>query len=410
MEYLATRYGVPTQQVLAWSGAALKVFDVGAKWTATAILLNVFAGMPLAWGILLTGGVTLIYSVAGGLWADALTDLSQFLIQLVGGIALFIAVLAKLGGISAIWTIWGHLPQGHAQPFNGQYTVVFTIVYFFGNVLSYNGGTWNLAQRFIAAPTAADARRAALLSAALYLIWPLVLFFPMWAAPVLLPGLKHPSQSYALLTQQLLPPGLVGLVLAGIFAHTMAMSSSDANAISAVVTRDILPVVFKRARHFTEEAELLAGRASTVLFIALSMGIALEAHRLGGVIGLLLLWYAALLGPIAIPMMFGMLPMFRTAGPAAAIISWATGIVMFVLVKYVLAAMIARVGPDWITTFIVGGPMLCSTFVYCTVAFLWPGSNHRADVLLASLSDDAGSLPRTAMPRPSRDETPASTR
>jgi Sodium:solute symporter family len=226
----------------------------------------VFAGVPLIWGVLLTGGITLIYSVVGGLWADALTDLSQFVIQLAGGSVMFIAVLVKLGGNSAIWTIWSHLPQGHAQPFNGQYTVVFTLTYFLVNLLSYNGGTWNLAQRFIAAPTGADARRAAILSAVLYLVWPLVLFLPMWAAPILLPDLHQPTQSYALLTQLLLPPGLIGLVFAGIFAHTMAMSSSDANAIAAVVTRDILPVVWRRARHFSESTELL-GRPRSYLSV-----------------------------------------------------------------------------------------------------------------------------------------------
>ena len=76
-------------------------------------------------------------------------------------------------------------------------------------------------------------------------MWPLVLFFPMWAAPLLLPHLADATQSYALLTKMLLPPGLIGLVLAGLFAHTMAMTSSDANAISAVVVRDILPALRK---------------------------------------------------------------------------------------------------------------------------------------------------------------------
>src|ERR1700679_1701353 len=38
LEYLAVRYNVPAQQLLAWSGTALKIFDVGAKWTAAAIL------------------------------------------------------------------------------------------------------------------------------------------------------------------------------------------------------------------------------------------------------------------------------------------------------------------------------------------------------------------------------------
>ena len=46
LEYLVVRYNLPTQQVLAWSGALLKIFDIGAKWTATAILLNVLAHVP----------------------------------------------------------------------------------------------------------------------------------------------------------------------------------------------------------------------------------------------------------------------------------------------------------------------------------------------------------------------------
>jgi len=96
LEYLATRYNLPAQQLLAWSGALLKIFDVGAKWTSAAILLQVFAGVPMHFGVLLIGAVTLVYSVVGGLWADALTDMSQFLIQLVAGSAMLIAVLLRL--------------------------------------------------------------------------------------------------------------------------------------------------------------------------------------------------------------------------------------------------------------------------------------------------------------------------
>src|SRR5260370_11491520 len=174
LEYLLIRYDLPTQQLLAWSGALLKIFDVGAKWTAAAILLQVFADVPLVWGVLLTGGVTVIYSVVGGLWADALTDLSQFIIQLIAGCVMLVAVLGRLGGVSALWTIWHPLPPAHSSPFAGQYTLAFALVYLLVNTLSYNGGTWSLAQRFIASPTGGYARKAALLSSSLYLVWPLV--------------------------------------------------------------------------------------------------------------------------------------------------------------------------------------------------------------------------------------------
>ncbi|PUA20048.1 sodium:solute symporter family protein [Glaciimonas sp. PCH181] len=387
-EYLATRYGLPTQQVLAWSGSALKLFDVGAKWTATAILLYVFAQVPIGLGILLTGGVTLIYSVFGGLWADAMTDFSQFIIQLLAGVAMFVAAMMHLGGVSSLWTIWDQLPPSHSQMFNGQYTPIFAIVFLLVNTLSYNGGTWSLAQRFIASPNGSDAKKAALLSAALYLIWPLILFFPMWAAPLILPNLADPSQSYALLTQHLLPTGLIGLVLAGLFAHTMAMTSSDANAVAAVITRDILPVVWKRVTGFSDKQELLNGRIFVFAFIAISMLIALSAKSFGGVIGLILLWYGALIGPIAIPMLFGMLPMFRRCGPNAALASWSAGIVVFILVKYVFNTTIATLHPNWVTTFTVAGPVACSIIIFILVGWLRPVESAVVDRLIDSLADD----------------------
>ncbi|HEY0619052.1 MAG TPA: sodium:solute symporter family protein [Kribbella sp.] len=388
LEYLKIRYNLPTQQLLAWSGTALKVFDVGAKWTATALLLNVFAGVPVGWGVLITGGVTLIYSTIGGLWADALTDLGQFVIQLLAGIVLFVAVLGKLGGVSAIWTMWGDLPEGNAKPFNGQYTVLFVMVYLLINTLSYNGGTWNLAQRFIASPSGSSARRAALFSGGLYLVWPLVMFFPMWAAPILLPNLAKPEQSYALLTQNLLPMGLVGLVLAGLFSHTMAMTGSDANAISAVVTRDILPAVWRGAHRLTSKAELAFGRISTFAFIALSMAIALKADSFGGVLGLLILWFGGLVGPIAIPMLLGLLPAFKRCGPTAAITSWAVGLLVFFVTRYVVEGQIAALAKDKATAIQVGGPVVCSLIVFVLIGLIRPWHNDESDALVDALGQD----------------------
>lgn len=389
LEFLAVRYNVPTQQLLAWSGGLLKLFDVGAKWASAALLLQVFGGVPFIWGILLTGGITLIYSVIGGLWADALTDLSQFVIQTIAGVVMLVAVLARLGGFSGLWTMWDRLPPTHHEPFAGQYTPWFAIAFFVVSLLSYNGGTWNLAQRFMAAPSAESAKRAALLSAALYLIWPLVLFFPMWAAPILLPNLADPTESYALLTQELLPSGLVGLVLAGMFAHTMAMTSSDANAVSAVVVRDILPTLRRGRAALGVSRELLAGRVTTFLFLALSMMLGMVADSFGGVIGLILLWYGALVGPIAVPMILGLLPAFRSCGPAAAMSSVFAGAVGFLLVKFIFAD--ALVGSSQATALTVAVPISAAIIAYIGVGLAMRSRDARSDELLAQLSADAPS-------------------
>ncbi|MCF3650049.1 sodium:solute symporter family protein [Synoicihabitans lomoniglobus] len=337
-EYLAMRYGVATQQVMAWSGVLLKLFDVGAKWASIGILLHGFTGLPLTTGILLSGVVSLCYITVGGLWADLYNDFAQFFVQVAAGLVLFVTVARHLGGVSSVATIWERLPSDHGQLFNGPYTPLFLVGFVMVATMSSNGGTWNLAARYIGAPSAASARKTALLSGALYLVWPLVLFFPMWAAPLLLPNIADPSQSYVLLVRQYLPAGLVGLVLASMFAATTSMTSSDTNTISSVVTRDILPVLSAKFRDLDQRQSLRLARLTTLAFMAATLLIGIEAERFGGVLGLIISWFGALIGPVSVPMLFGLLPVYRTADARAAIGSILAGFAGFVVVTYGMEA------------------------------------------------------------------------
>jgi solute:Na+ symporter, SSS family len=392
-EYLARRYNIPTQQALAWSGALLKVFDVAAKWASVAIILNVFTGMSFNTGILVTGLVTLVYCTVGGLWADALTDFGQFVIQGIAAVAMIWVVLDRLGGPSGVSTLWHRLPADHTHPLVGPYTTGFLLAYLVIKTFEYNGGMWNLAQRYMATASPQDARRSARLSAALYLVWPLVLLFPAFAAPVLLPHIADPQQAYAVMARDFLPSGLAGLMLAGMFSHTMAMASSDANAISSVVTRDILPVISRRARALTSESGLRAARISTVVFVLLSMVIATQAVHLGGVLTIIVAWVGALMGPISIPMLLGLLPAFRRCGPKAALLSWALGLAAYALVRFVIntssqAALLLT-------------PLLTSLIVYTVVGLLLPERRPVTDEIVAAIgTDDPAQDPTAPAPQP----------
>ncbi|EON76402.1 sodium-solute symporter, putative [Lunatimonas lonarensis] len=331
LEFLTVRYNLLTQQLMAWSGVTLKLFDIGAKWAAIAVLLNVFTGISLPVGILIAGGISLLYITFGGLWAVIITDFAQFIVQIIAGLVMFVVVLAKLGGVGSIFTLWEQLPPENSQVFHEPYTIGFALAFLFINFLSYNGGQWNLATRYISSPSEHQASKAARLSGILYLVWPLILFFPMWAAPILLPDLDDPTQSYGILTMQLLPIGLVGLVVASLFANTMSMTSSDINTISAVITRDILPAVNPKFKD--EKNSLGIARVTTFLFTLATILIAFQFERFGGVLGLIISWFGALVGPIAVPMLFGVIPWFKTCGPKAAISSILMGLLAFVFTK-----------------------------------------------------------------------------
>jgi len=359
LEFLITRYNLLTQQIMAWSGVILKLFDIGAKWAAIAILLNVFTGVSLTMGILISGGISLIYITFGGLWAVIITDFAQFIVQIVAGLVMFVVVVNKLGGISSVFTLWDQLPEQNSQAFSDPYTVGFALAFLFINFLSYNGGQWNLATRYISSPNEQQATKAARLSGVLYLIWPLILFFPMWAAPVILPGLEDPTQSYGILTKELLPVGLIGLVVASLFANTMSMTSSDINTISAVITRDILPVVSDRLK--SGKNTLTVARVTTFLFTLATIVVALQFEKFGGVLGLIISWFGALVGPIAVPMLFGVIPWFKSCGPKAAISSIVMGLLAFIFTKsYDLGSLALSVSL----------PVTISTLTYVIVGFI----------------------------------------
>ncbi|GAA1900040.1 sodium:solute symporter family protein [Streptantibioticus ferralitis] len=388
LEFLKVRYNMPTQQALAWSGVLLKIVDVGAKWAAIATLLSIFTGASIDQGILITGIVTAAYCTVGGLWADALTELGQFAIQLLAGIAMFVATLGRIGGISGLWNVWDLLPAGHTHPTAGPYTLTFLFAYLFIKTFEYNGGMWNQAQRYMATTSARDATRAATLSGALWLVWPFVLFFPMWVAPLLVHAKKpDASDSYALLAEKLLPHGLLGLVVVGFFSHTMAMCSSDANAISAVCTRDILPPLSSAVRAWSERAGLVAARITTVSFLALSMAVATQVNSptFKDIITVVVKWVAGLVGPISIPLLMGLLRFCRRSGPTAALVSWALGLFGFWLTNFGLSGVSLQVQ--------IATPVAVSLVLYVAIGFVRPERTADRDAVVELVNGGPVSTP-----------------
>lgn len=339
-EYLQMRYNTATQLIVAISGVIVKLLDVGAKWASMGILLYGFTGLPIWLGIIISSLVAMFYISIGGLIADLWTDFAQFIVQVAAGLALFFGVIFHLGDYNLnFFTVFSSLPEANLRVFNegrGQGSLSWTLLYFFVIFFSYSGGTWNLAARFISTPDDNEAKKSAYFSAALYFVWPFILFFPMWCGPIIFPGLTQAEAEanlYAMLTNKFLPIGLIGLVLASMFANTLTMCNSDANTISAVLTRDVLPIIKPELKEMSEKKSLFYARLTTIGFTTLTILVALFRDQLGGVTGLILTWFAALLGPTAIPLLLGLLPQFKYSDSKAAIASIIGGLGVFVLTK-----------------------------------------------------------------------------
>ncbi|WP_406435648.1 hypothetical protein [Streptomyces sp. NBC_01589] len=124
------------------------------------------------------------------------------------------------------------------------------------------------------------------------------------------------------------------------------------------------------------------------------MLVAIEADHFGGVLGIIVGLVAAVMGPISIPMLPGLLPLFRKCGPRAALSSWALGLLGHVLVKFVLESTDQTV--------IIVTPLVTSLVVYVVVGLLSP----EPDAIVAAVSPTpdgdsepvAAAVPQAAVP------------
>ncbi|MGH3489827.1 MAG: Na+:solute symporter, partial [Actinopolymorphaceae bacterium] len=79
----------------------------------------------------------------------------------------------------------------------------------------------------------------------------------------------------------------------------------------------------------------------------------------------------------------------RRCGPSAAILSWAAGLVTFVVTRYVIDAWVASLAPDLVTAVQVGGPVVVALVVYVLIGLVRPWHDVRAAALVDALSTDA---------------------
>ncbi|MDO4574153.1 MAG: Na+:solute symporter [Planctomycetia bacterium] len=365
-EYLAMRYNVATQQVIVWSGVGLKLLDLAGKTIAMATILYGFAGVDLKWGILITGVVGLIYNTLGGFVASTRNDVFQFLVQLTGGILMFVFVLLALQNQHGVtyFTMWDKLDPHQFWFLRDECNLFFAIGFGLAIFFGCTGGNWGAGLRFLAAPTPRHATKSALLSGMLYLIWPLIIFAPMWAAPLLYPNLPQSEMNsvYTMLARDFLPTGLVGVILASMFAASISTIAGDCNAVSSVIARDIAPRFSTKVVDADGQTPMWFARTVAFVFTSATILIALYGDMFGGIVGLVVKWFSGLLGPISVPLVLGLLPQFDRCGPTAAISSVLVGIAAFFCMEFTHAPL----------SYSLFWPVISSLIVFFTFALLTP--------------------------------------
>jgi Na+/proline symporter len=281
---IGTRYRSPLAQGL--SGVAILVGILGYMATnclAMGYVLDAIFGVGVTTGIWIGMGVTLAYSVAGGILAGIYNDVFQGLLMAVASSAVFVYVLKLGGGMSGLsQAITPHDPT-FLGPF-GKMTPLAALSLFF----VFGMGSLGQPQAVHKYYMLRDPRQLKwypMLKTVGQIVVLLLYFGVGVGVKALVSGgrmaaLDTPDAATPSFLLQFTPAVLAGIVFAGVAAATMGATNSFINIGAAVVTHDL-----PRALGRPLGNELRWGRISTLVLAVLSATIAQHSGALVAFLG-----------------------------------------------------------------------------------------------------------------------------
>ena len=309
VEYIRERFGTGTHKTFSWMTGPSQLMFASVRLFALSSFMSIALGIPVPYLIVVCGVVILLYTVLGGYWAVCFTDMFQFMFLFPVACVLMVLSLADVGGVGGFVA---KAPAGFFNPFAGEYGWLFLLAYTVSQITGYNN--FANAQRYFCAPTERDARKIALLCMVLFTVGTLVFYTPPLVARVALPdlgtaanGLNKPAEAaYIAMGLRVLPPGLVGVLLAAMLASSMASLSAANHVVTGIFAKDLYQGYM---RTDASDRHMLYASRITSLFVGLAMiGVALIwASGASGIFTLLFILESIFQIPLGLPLLYGFL-------------------------------------------------------------------------------------------------------
>jgi solute:Na+ symporter, SSS family len=343
-----------------------------------------------------------IYTIAGGLAAVIYTDLVQTIILLLGALALTLIGLDKVGGFAGLRAV---IPDSYFHMFRPATDSEFpwTGIVFGAPIL----GIWYwctdqvIVQRVLSARDEGHAKAGTIFAGFLKVLPVFLLVVPGLIAFALYPQLfttvdgqvSNGNIAFPSLIVNLLPTGVVGLMIAALLAALMGAMSSVFNSASTMVTLDF----YKKIRPAASETQLvLFGRIATGGMVLLGLLWVPFIDRLSTQLWIYLQSVQAYISPpIAVCFIFGIL-WTRINGQGAIsslLVGFALGTVRFIMevldkTQHYESPLIRRLVDTNFLHYAIFMFVVC-TVVLIGVSFMFPAPARRklAGLTFATVDD-----------------------
>ena len=356
--YLEHRYPSRwTRLVAAPIALFCMFFYVLAQLLAGGQGLALVTGLNLNVSLVIAIGVILAYTFLGGYLAVAYTGFLQAIIMVVGMMWIFVATLQHVGGLTAgnealgeinenLLTMWGAEGQ-----YFGQWGLILGALLVFS--IGYMG--WpHVNVGHMSMRRASIARRAGLYATGFnFLFIPAAYIIGMMGL-LIVPNLDDPEMAIFEVSQTVLPPFALGLVMAAIMAAIMSTADSLLLQTGTIVSQDL----WRRfvAKNLGERASVSISRVA-ILIVAL-IGLAIALARPPGVFEVVV-FATSVLGSAFVPV-YVCAVWWKKANAPGAIASMLAGTVAAVTAQLAnteeglgLDAMVFGIGASIITIIVV---------------------------------------------------------
>lgn len=344
-----TRYSVSVERFAAVTLIPSSVLWAAAQVRAFGSVLATSSTFETEAAIGIAAAIVMAYTVFGGLMADAITDVVQGVMLILGLIILGVAVLGEVGGISGATAAiaaggrinLGSLPDGPLLD-----TIERWAIPVCGSVVATE-----LVARVIATPTPTVARRSTLIAGAMYLAVGLI---PVFVGVVgLTPSspLDDPEQLIPSLARDLLPTAAYAAFVGAFISAILSTVDSTLLVPAGLLSHNLVMPLLKRQ---DERLKVRVARAGVMAFGVLAYFLARHAE---GVFALVEQASAFGSAGSLVVVSFGLFT--RLGGPRTAMVTLVVGLVAYVgglalgVAHPFLASLAAALG-TYLTGSIVG--------------------------------------------------------
>jgi len=304
-EFLEKRYskGVRTFVAILW------VFRL-AFWLGVVLYTAVIAAQTITgyqsftgW-VLIFSVVVILYTMLGGMWSVAFTDVIQFVLMLGGALILLPITMSLVGW----WPgLVAKLPAGSLTLVrqNGVYDWKFILAIFLLGI-EWACVDQGLLQRAFGAESTRSVSKGMVLAGIVTTPFALLWNLPGIAAKIIFPHLSNSDTAIPLLIANYIPNVILGIVVVGLLSSQLSTISGNLNGVATIFASDIYEnVINKKA---TQKDILFIARSVTVLTGIGMMIFAYWVPILGGAVNAYLTVIAIMDMPLFIvAIVFGLL-------------------------------------------------------------------------------------------------------